>query len=207
MTLDQLGIKHGTDKNSTAHDYLSFYEEIFPSPTTMDLKILEIGVNGGASINLWLEWFFSGRVYGIDHNLKWKKEHARLVLLEGDVTDRAFMDGVVKEHGRWDIIIDDGGHHTGQKLAAIAALWPSLRPGGFYVIEDGHVDYADAWTNEGTHRFNPIVFDWIDVVVNERGRLMMGRRLGMDSGTGSIIDGVDTITFRKSLIVLRKRVV
>ena len=36
----------------------------------------------------------------------------------------------------FDVILDDGSHKVDEQLATLAALFPLVRPGGFYVIED-----------------------------------------------------------------------
>ena len=35
-----------------------------------------------------------------------------------------------------DLIIDDGDHTSAGQLETIAAMWPKLKPGGYYFIED-----------------------------------------------------------------------
>lgn len=35
-----------------------------------------------------------------------------------------------------DIVIDDGSHASAEQMAGLLALWPRLRPGGLYILED-----------------------------------------------------------------------
>lgn len=47
------------------------------------------------------------------------------------------MSDVVKESGgKFDIIIDDGGHLYNQQKATFEVLWETLSPGGLYYMED-----------------------------------------------------------------------
>lgn len=47
------------------------------------------------------------------------------------------MAEVVKESGgKFDIIIDDGGHLYHQQKATFEVLWETLSPGGIYYMED-----------------------------------------------------------------------
>lgn len=43
---------------------------------------------------------------------------------------------VQKSGGKFDIIIDDGGHLYHQQKASFEVLWAELAPGGLYFIED-----------------------------------------------------------------------
>ena len=35
-----------------------------------------------------------------------------------------------------DIVIDDGSHRFLDQQATLHVLWPRVRPGGFYIVED-----------------------------------------------------------------------
>merc|ERR1712029_878213 len=38
--------------------------------------------------------------------------------------------------GNFDIIIDDGSHVPNHQLVSFETLWPSIKPGGMYIVED-----------------------------------------------------------------------
>ena len=57
LTLDQIARKHGTDKCSTCHNYCRTYEQYFGPIRAWPVRLLEIGVQTGASIKTWLEYF------------------------------------------------------------------------------------------------------------------------------------------------------
>jgi hypothetical protein len=40
--------------------------------------------------------------------------------------------------GEFDIIIDDGGHYMKQQQVSFGFLFPFVKPGGLYIIEDLH---------------------------------------------------------------------
>eukprot|EP01062_Namystynia_karyoxenos_P061054 TRINITY_DN5296_c0_g1_i2.p1 TRINITY_DN5296_c0_g1~~TRINITY_DN5296_c0_g1_i2.p1 ORF type:complete len:427 (+),score=46.01 TRINITY_DN5296_c0_g1_i2:78-1358(+) len=42
-----------------------------------------------------------------------------------------------------DIIVDDGSHDSDHQIRTLHGLWPALRPGGLYVIEDLEMSYAE----------------------------------------------------------------
>lgn len=53
----------------------------------------------------------------------------------------AFIETVGQD---FDIIIDDGGHTMNQQITSFKILFPALKSGGIYVIEDLHTSYTYA---------------------------------------------------------------
>ena len=52
-TLDEIGLKYGTDKSSSHHHYLPFYETFMAPLRDAPITLLEIGVYQGASLRTW----------------------------------------------------------------------------------------------------------------------------------------------------------
>lgn len=142
MTLDELGIKHGTDKASqhphAGHGYLTHYEKFFKPLRHKPIKLLEIGVGGGESIRLWLEYFPAAKVWGLDINPEsWNGEDERYRFVVGDQESRAFWDEFFVNHGcDFNVVIDDGGHFSGQIIASFESIWHRLPKGALYCVED-----------------------------------------------------------------------
>ena len=42
----------------------------------------------------------------------------------------------IASHGPFDVIIDDGSHVPSHQKLTFQTLWPHLRPGGLYAVED-----------------------------------------------------------------------
>ncbi len=56
------------------------------------------------------------------------------------------MENLVKEIGNdFDIIIDDGGHNTIAQQTTFGILFPCLKSGGYYIIEDLHTSVWGGW--------------------------------------------------------------
>ncbi|MFQ5512793.1 MAG: class I SAM-dependent methyltransferase [Myxococcota bacterium] len=135
--LDEIAIKHGTDKSSRLHGYTEAYHAVLGELRDRKLAILEIGVLGGSSLRMWQEFFPYAEVFGIDKNpeaCRHESERARIFI--GDQSDRAFLEDVARETGPLDLIIDDGSHHPEHQILGFETLFPHLRDGGIYVIED-----------------------------------------------------------------------
>ncbi len=141
--LDQLAIKHGTDKSSTEHSYTHLYDATFAQLRHWPIRLLEIGVEEGRSLRMWEDYFPKARIFGIDIRQdcrRFQTERTRIFI--GDQSDHAFLERVVSEAGGYfDIIIDDGGHWMHEQITSLQTLWPFLSPMGIYVIEDLHTSY------------------------------------------------------------------
>ena len=71
-------------------------------------------------------------------------EGGRVRTFVGQQQDESFLAQVVDETGPLDIVIDDGSHVGPQTLVSFRFLFPRLRPGGIYVIEDMQTSYSRA---------------------------------------------------------------
>ena len=64
---------------------------------------------------------------------------------QGNVTD--LQRWIQESGGKFDIIIDDGGHHNNEIYESFMNLWPIVKPGGLYFLEDMQVgrepDFSD----------------------------------------------------------------
>lgn len=139
-TLHELGLKHGTDK-ATYHGYCAFYEQHLPARHACS-ALLEVGVKDGASLRMWRDWYHLARVVGVDINPP--LAIAGCTVLQMDATMP-----IVREllPGPWDVIIDDGSHRTLDQQTTFELLWPTLRPGGWYVVEDIHTSWWPGYQN------------------------------------------------------------
>lgn len=126
---------HGTDKN-TDHDYINaFYDIEFKKYRNKKINILEIGSCRGTSVHLWQTYFPEANIIGIDVWDQLLEKHLgleRVTYLEGDAYDVENA----KTLPDFDIIIDDGSHHSYHQISCIEIYLPKLKEGGVLVIED-----------------------------------------------------------------------
>ena len=52
-TFDRIGIRHGTNENSTQNNFLQFYPAFLEHIRERQVKVLEIGVLNGGSVRTW----------------------------------------------------------------------------------------------------------------------------------------------------------
>jgi 23S rRNA U2552 (ribose-2'-O)-methylase RlmE/FtsJ len=120
--------------------YFDVYERFLSPIRGANPVVLEIGVQLGGSVEMWRDYFgAAARIYGIDINpdARQQQDIATKVFI-GDQQDRSFLRSVVREIGRPDVVIDDGGHTANQQITAFEELYPALSATGLYFVEDTH---------------------------------------------------------------------
>lgn len=166
-SLNEIGLKHGTDKSTITHCYLDNYAKYFEKYRGQAITLLEIGVSGGASIKMWKEYFLKARIFGIDINPDCEGEG----IFIGSQTDLQFLDRVIYNIGIPDIIVDDGSHVGGDMIKTFEFLFPQMRTEGVYVLEDTHCFYSEHY-DQGANAFG--YFSELARHVDIAGRAMTG---------------------------------
>jgi cephalosporin hydroxylase len=135
-TLDELGIKRITDKCSLDHDYLRKYERLFSPFRDLPITLLEIGVFDGGSLKLWEDYFPRATIIGLDIRKECKEHECgrRIVEIASQADATALK--IIGTRYQPTIIIDDGSHKADHILISFEALYPTLRSGGLYIVED-----------------------------------------------------------------------
>lgn len=132
-TLQAIGARFGTDKGRE-HSYLDCYAELLAPLRDRPITLLEIGVDEGRSMRMWLTYFERAEIYGIDIAPMPKLATNRLTLLPIDQTDANRLSRF--DASSFDVIIDDGSHNPQHQLLTCHYLWHALAPGGLYFVED-----------------------------------------------------------------------
>jgi hypothetical protein len=138
--------------------YFSVYEQFFSKYRGCDLTFIEVGVQGGGSLEMWRKYFGStARIIGIDVDptvLERKAPDVEIFI--GNQEDPAFWAGFLPNVGPIDAFLDDGGHTMNQQINTLLSVWPKISIGGVYMIEDTHTSYFKDWGN-GLYQSNTII--------------------------------------------------
>lgn len=142
----------GRDKHRYHNMYGTFLLPLAASKPAF--KFLEIGLGcnmeygAGASVKIWKKLFPQAELWEAEYDEKCVNDAKEKGLLEGlnilvgDQADYATLDSwVEKSGGKFDAIIDDGGHGNCMISNSFDKLWPQLNPGGYYFVEDLHVGH------------------------------------------------------------------
>jgi len=110
---------------------------------TRPLRLLEIGVLQGGSMQLWRKYLGPDAViFGVDVDPRcagFDGTEGRVRI--GSQADQGFLRAVVEEMGGVDVVIDDGSHRAKDQRLSFDALFPLLSFGGLYIAEDTHTSY------------------------------------------------------------------
>ncbi len=140
MLLRDLKNKYEARKEDSdlAMHFLSVYKRHFKAQRKEIKSLLEIGVQYGGSLKMWRDYFPNAQITGMDINPKCKKHRdKRIDIVIGDQEDKTLLHGL----GRFDIIVDDGGHTMDQQMTSFSLLWSHINPGGVFVLEDIETSY------------------------------------------------------------------
>ena len=124
------------------HHYERYYERwLAPLRAVQGIRLLEIGVESGHSMRFWSKFFTNAdHVYGIGYK-NWQKEKKEeyhgATIYRGDQGDQDFLRYVANDTGgSFDFVLDDGSHLPSHQLITFDELWPHVKYGGMYIIED-----------------------------------------------------------------------
>lgn len=151
--LGDLARRFLTDKWGGVHWFADIYEQ-HPRPyRDLPVRVLEIGIGGyghpaqgGEGMRVWKRYFHRGLVIGADIYDKSGVDEQRLVTVVADQSSPDALAALDDQYGPFDIIIDDGSHVNSHVRTSFETLFPRLRSGGLYVIEDL---YTSFWPGYG----------------------------------------------------------
>ena len=126
-----------------------------------NMKLLEIGLGcdmfygPGASVKVWQNLFPNAQLWEAEYNaacVEKSKNEGKLDginTLTGDQMDIHTLDSWIEQSngGNFDVVIDDGGHKQCHIWTTFQKLWPLLKPGGLYFIEDLQVSRDAAYND------------------------------------------------------------
>ena len=130
------------------HNYTKHYHSLFKKNRyNKNLKFLEIGLcrgldegwaqNDVPSIKMWLNYFPHAKIYGYDYSDFSFFKHERVSIFQGDQGNKKHLNDFININGgEFDVIIDDASHASHHQQISLGFLFPYLKKGGYYIIED-----------------------------------------------------------------------
>lgn len=195
--LTRLAILHGTDKYGY-HDYTPRYHRLLGPLRDRVQRMLEIGVGGyeqatrgGESLAMWRDYFPAAQITGLDIVRKTLNLGPRIEIRQGSQVDGDCLSRLTAERGPFDLILDDGSHRNSHVVESFRLLFPTLAPGGIYIIED--VQTA----------FFPPFGGSLALTEPNSVAMALDRMARLQAGRGG---GIDRIERFHNLIVFHKRV-
>lgn len=196
--------------------YFEAYDELLSGRRDRPIRMLEIGVYLGASLETWRKALPPGSVVvGIDIDPKCRQYdrpaenvHVRI----GSQADAVFLAEVTREFGPFDVILDDGSHICSHMIASFDHLFLSaLSDNGIYIAEDTQTNYWPEYRDQA-YSFVDLCKDLVDVM-HSHYALAHGEP-AYRIGHAVQVEGLDVprlsaqikdIAFRDSIIAIRKK--
>lgn len=128
--------------------YLRLYETLFQPMVDKEIHFLELGVNTGESLEMFAEYFENAHIYGIDLKKSERRfSTERIKFYEGGQDDASLYERILSENKiqNFDVIVDDCSHIGDLTLSSFKILFPLLKNGGYYIIEDWGTGYWPWW--------------------------------------------------------------
>lgn len=217
-TLEQLYAAHKGKVSDKWTLYFSQYEQIFENYRDDPVRLLEIGVQNGGSLEIWSKYFLRAlNLVGCDINpvcASLSYEDPRIAVVVGDANSDAVQAKILRYAPAFDVIIDDGSHRSSDIVKSFARYFPILADGGVFVAEDLHCSYWQEFEGGLFDPFSSITFfkRLADVVSHEH--------WGIDKACTDILRGffskysfrieeetlrhIHSIEFFNSMCVIRK---
>ncbi len=166
FNLNKLARIYKSDKRGT-HFYTQHYAKHFGKYKFKRIKLFEIGVggyqapySGGNSLRMWKRYFPFAKIISLDIYDKSFIKERRIKIYQGSQTDEVILNQIIEENGAPDIIIDDGSHINEHVIATFQILFPKLKTGGIYVIEDTETSYWPDYGGDSENRNNPLTISY-----------------------------------------------
>lgn len=177
-------MKFATDKVGQGFlpAYLRIAAELGPAA-----RVCEVGVWHGDSLDMWQALFPQGIIAGVDADpaSRWPDGTCRIVTSQDNPHLPGQLEAISPE---WDLVIDDASHDGIMSAETFRLLWPLVRAGGYYVLEDWQVGIATVPPWNGS--YGPSMLTLAQSFL----RLL-------DSLDGEL----ESVTYQYALAVLRKR--
>jgi demethylmacrocin O-methyltransferase len=204
--LDLLAALYGTDKCGE-HYYTPVYQELVRPWRGKPVRLLEIGVGGyagflgGESLRMWESYFRRGRIYGIDVYDKTALSGGRVKVLQCAQVDAPKLDALARESGPFDFIIDDGSHLNAHQIETFGILWPHVKDGGAYIVEDTQTSYWPSYGGGplGTPGYARSCMQWFKDLADS-----VNLPDFLEPAPAGLDPGIASIAFHHNLIVVRK---
>lgn len=186
--------------------YWKVYDEYLPRRRRTRFDLVEVGVFTGESLKVFARHYPRARVLGIDAHLRDIdfSLYPNVEYVQGDQGDREAMKQLVRDFsGAPHVVLDDASHLGGHTLATFEPLYPTVAPGGIYIIEDWGTGYRPSGWKDGAapRPRGPAVLDAQRFPSHDFG--MVGAMKSLIDGIGPA-EGIDSMHFHQWTVVIRK---
>jgi len=154
--LNQLYAEHTGKVSDKWSSYLTEYDRLFDGYRDKPIRLFEIGVQNGGSLEIWSKYFSNASsLIGCDINpdcAHLSYDDSRIHVIIGDANAPQVHEQVFRCSPQFDIIIDDGSHLSSDIIKSFALYFSHLADDGIFIVEDIHCSY---WSQYEGGLFDP----------------------------------------------------
>jgi glycosyltransferase involved in cell wall biosynthesis len=217
-TLRQLYAEHAGKVSDKWSLYLTEYDRLFDGYHDKRVRLFEIGIQNGGSLEIWSKYFSdASALIGCDINpdcALLSYDDPRISVIVGDANAPEVRERVFQRSPQFDIIIDDGSHLSSDIIKSFALYFPRVVEGGVFIAEDLHCSYWEQFEGGLFDPYSSIAFfkRLADVISHEHWGIPKARAdilRGIFTKYGCEVDvetlsQVHSVEFINSMCVVRK---
>lgn len=123
--------------------YFDAYERHFARFRGQSPTMVEIGVAGGGSLDMWKAYFGPGaRIVGVDVDQSCKQHESEgIEVIIGSQDNPVVIDSIFAKYPNIDIVLDDGSHQMRHVMKTFQLMYDRISANGVYMVEDLHTAY------------------------------------------------------------------
>ena len=161
-TLERLYAMHVGKVSDRWSLYFKEYDRILDAHRNKPVRLLEIGIQNGGSLEIWSKYFPNAqKLVGCDIDPKCaglRFEDSRIAVVVEDANSDAAQAVVLGHAPAFDVIIDDGSHRSRDIVKSFARYFPKLADDGVFIVEDLHCSYWEDYEGGLFDPFSAITF-------------------------------------------------
>jgi len=147
--------------------YFPAYVELFGHLVNHECVFIETGVLDGGSLFMWRNWLGpKARIIGIDLNpeaTKWRQSGFEIFI--GDQGDPEFWKTTLHEIGKFDALLDDGGHQSFQQIVTAIEGIKGANKDCVIAIEDTATSFMNDFSEHASFSFLEYAKDATDILL------------------------------------------
>jgi cephalosporin hydroxylase len=153
-------LDHSGDPTTKPLSYYKRYEDFLLHHNIIPKNILEIGAYKGESTKVLSKAFPDSKIISLDIQLRDIdfSNHKNVTYLQADQSDPSQLAALVKKHfpDGVDLVIEDASHFGMFSKITFDAVFPFVKSGGAYFVEDWGTGYWDSWIDGSRYQEFPL---------------------------------------------------
>jgi glycosyltransferase involved in cell wall biosynthesis len=142
--------------------YVSEYERHFQEYRDRPVRLLEIGIQNGGSLEIWGKYFTRAKkLVGCDIDLSCKElrfQNKKISVVVGNANSDQIEKQILAKSKNFELVVDDGSHRSSDIVRSFARYFRHVADGGLYIAEDLHCSYWQQFEGGIFHPLSSISF-------------------------------------------------